>query len=238
MSANATRWWEAEEGQKHTAVFDYVSEVERTQVDVFDRFIKLAALYDPNDPAVIRGGWWPKGVGSMSADTNMAENVVASAVDTVHAQISASEVSPRIQTDDADWSMQRRARHLQWYAEGLMKLLGINELAPDVFKDAAIKGDGLLYVYADHELKKICVERVLVDDIIVDDTECRAGKPRQMARRMFVDRDELIARFPDFEEEIERAKNKIGSLMVRETSPRRCLTGCAGRGASGRPPGP
>lgn len=193
-------WWEADEGQVHSRVFEYVAEVERTQSNLFDRFQKLAALYDPLDAHDLGGN----GMQSL-----VSENVVASNIDTVTAVIAATDVRARFMTDDGDWSTQRRARHLEWYAEGLSKQLEVHAACRSSFKAGALKGTGLVKVYVD-DFNQIRVEHTMVDDIVVDQGEVRAGaKPRQMHQRMIVGCDELVSGFPDFEDEIRRA-NKSG----------------------------
>ena len=47
---------------------------------------------------------------------------------------------------------------------------------------------------------------MLIDDIIVDEGEVRAGAPRQMHQRRLIDRDVLKAAFPDHAEAVGRAQ--------------------------------
>lgn len=200
-------WWEAPEGEKSKTVFDLVSQIESTQCDIFDRFLKLQCLYDPNDRAGLTGANAYTGSGP---DANVSENVIASNIDTVTAVIASTEVRARFMTDDADWSTQRTARHLEWYADGLAKLLKVPEAARMAFKDGALKGTGMVKVYCDGD--SIVVERVLVDNIIVDESETRSGAlPRQMHQRVFVDREVLKSRFPDHSMEIDRAQSDSGN---------------------------
>jgi hypothetical protein len=200
---SAIPWHKADEGDVHTHVMPYVAEVERTQSYLFERFYRLAALYDPYFAYRSGDGFGDAGNLSGRGGDNVSENVIASNVDTVTAIVAATEVRPRFMTDGASWSAQRNAKHLGWYAEGLAKLLGIHDAAVAAFKDAALKGTGLVKVYVDWASKKIKVERVLVDDIIVDEGEVRTGSPRQMHQRVFVDRDELKAAFPKHADAIE-----------------------------------
>jgi hypothetical protein len=195
------RWFRAEEGEVHKVVFDYVANVERQQFDIFNRFVQLEALYDPNTPNS------PGVVETSDAVGLTIENVIASNVDTVTAAIAATDVRPRFMTDDGDWSTQRTARRLEWYAEGLGKLLNVNAACQTAFKEAAKKGTGLVKVYVDG-FGEVRVEHVRVDDIIVDEAECRnGGKPRQMHQRLAnVDREQLKSMFPEHEEAIDRAQ--------------------------------
>ncbi len=198
---NTKHWFLAEEGEVSGAVFEYVSAVERQQFDQFNRFVVLENLYDPN--ASNSAGYTQLG------DTPgiVIENVIASNVDTVTASIAAADVRPRYMTDDGDWSTQRMAKQLEWYSEGLGKKLKVNEACQRAFKSAAKKGTGVVKVFVD-QFDEIRVEYVRIDDIVVDEAECRNGAtPRQMHRRMAnVDREELKAMFPDHEDAIDKAQ--------------------------------
>jgi len=187
-------WYKSEKGDVHTRVLEEVSSIEQSQLEIFERFLRLDYLYDPesywarqNDPSVER----------QHSNSMLSENVIASNIDTVAATISPTEVRSRFIPDDGDWSTQCRARELEAYTSGLDKRYDIHMIAQDGFKDAAKKGTGLCKVYADHEFGEIRVERILVDDIIVDERECRSRRtPKSMHHRIFADRDELISRYP------------------------------------------
>ncbi len=200
--SEASQWWEAEKGKAHSLVLEYVSAVEQSQSSIFDRFVKLDYLYDPNGGGDVDGR-------SLFMD-QMSENVIASNVDTVTASLTVSEIRPRLQTDDADWSVQRNAQAMSWYCEGLSKLLDVHEKCTRGVHAGALKGVGLNKVYI-NSFNEICVEPTLIDDIVVDEGEVRAGKPRQMHQRMLVDRQVLKAEFPDFVDEIEKAQVSTGS---------------------------
>jgi hypothetical protein len=196
-------WYNAEKNNCHQAIFDYVSTVERRQSKLFQKFIRLAALYDPLS---VRSD--PYGNG-FSEHIGISENVIASNVDTVAAAISSSEVRARFMTDDAMWSQQRMARHLEWYAEGLCALLDIDAKCRSAFKAAALKGTGLIQVYIDG-FNELRAELTPIDEIIVDEVECRDGAPpRQMHRRKYVDRESLKAQFPKHARAIEVAQSSV-----------------------------
>jgi hypothetical protein len=193
-----------EKGKLASAVFAYVGEVERDQSYLFERFMRLAALYDP---------YFARTYGMGHGDSpglRVEENVIASNVDTVVAAIAPSQVRPRFLTDDGDFEDKRQAARLSWYAEGIGKLLNMAPSCVEAFKDAALKGTGLVKVWPDFAAGKIRAETTLVDNIIVDEKACRKGSPRQLHERRFVDRAELIAEYPTEAEAIERAQQSLG----------------------------
>ena len=78
------RWWKAKKGEVNKVAIDYVSALEEQQFDVFNRFAKLAALYDPNSP------WAELGRDpNQPSGNHVSENIVASNVDTVAAAIAS-----------------------------------------------------------------------------------------------------------------------------------------------------
>jgi hypothetical protein len=202
-------WWQAEKDDVNKLVIAYVQEVERVQSGYFDRLVKIAALYDPSEENALDG----RGVQAL-----VSENVVASNVDTVTAIVAASEIRARFMTDDGDWSTQRRARHLERYADGLSKLLDVDQHCVQAFKDGALKGTGIVKVYTDSN-DQVRVERVVVDDIIVDQSEARVGPPRQIHQRCVVSAEQLVAMFPEHEDAINAAVRQGGKRTWAEYRP-------------------
>lgn len=202
-------WFNADEGEVNAEVFRYVAAVEQQQFDTFNRFVQLEALYDPNSPAA--GG----GTATTETPGLVIENVIASCVDTVTSSIAATDVRPRFMTDDGGWSVQRTAKRMEWYAEGLGKLLKINEACQRAFKSAAKKGTGIVKAYVD-QFDEVRVEHVRIDDIVVDEAECRNGAtPRQMHRRMTnVNREDLKSMFPDSADAIDKAQTGKNRMDV------------------------
>jgi hypothetical protein len=196
---DTTWWWERDREDAHQAIFEKVQAVESAQADLYERFLRLACLYDPHEALGHRNG--VEGMPGRTAD--VAENVVASNVDTVAAIIAKWAGRAVFMTEDGDWSTQRQAMALERYATGLVKKAKVHETGPRVFKDGAIMGTGVAKVF--EREGAICVERVLPDEIIVDESECRTGKPRQLFHRTRVDRDVLKALFPEAEDDIDRA---------------------------------
>lgn len=191
------RWWNADKEKVHKLVFEAVQKIESAQFDLFDRFVKLEAMYDPNSP------WSDRIAEQMGLVT---ENVIKSNVDTVAAVVAATDVRSRFQTDGGDWSTQRTAQHLEWYSEGMATLLDRHKQCHRAFRESAKKGTGCVAVYVDR-FDQIRVEHVLVDDVVVPISECKNGQsPRQMHRRMIVDREELRAEYPDHGVEIDKAQ--------------------------------
>jgi hypothetical protein len=187
-------WYELKKGEAHGGVFDYVQEVERAQIDVYERFAQLAYLYDPSDREA-RDLLPPRG--RASPDQQVSENVVARNVDSALAQVAMTDIRSRYVTVDGDWAQQRLARHLEWYVDGLVKRYKRADRCRRALKDCILKGPGFVRVDIDWAFKRITVDRVQPSDVIVDEAECRSSEqPRQMHYRKFVSRQRMRTRYP------------------------------------------
>jgi hypothetical protein len=199
MTKNLETWWRADKGKVFETLLTHVRTIEQDQSDLRDRFVKLEALYDPNSPWSSTGG---------KADRNdsigiVTENVIATNVDTVAAQVAAQEVRARWPTDGADWSTQRLAKDLEYYAEDIDKLYDGEAKCVEAFwHGAEVKGTGFVFHFVDH-LRRVVCQYAPPDDVIVDERECRGGRtPRQLAWRRIRDREDLIAEFPKHADEL------------------------------------
>jgi hypothetical protein len=204
-----TFWYEAPKGEVHQHVFSFVSRVEQDQPDVYDRLATLESLYDKHSPDGSLAGD-PRAAAELLGE--MAENVVASNVDTTYAQVATAEVRARFLTDGADWSTQRRAKKLEYYTEGLGKQYEVHRKCRLAFKEAAKKGVGLVKAYADR-WDELAVEHVAIEDIVVPDEDSRSGAPPLQLHHVqrHYDRARLKAEFPEAAADIDNTFS--GSML-------------------------
>jgi hypothetical protein len=205
-------WWNADKGKVNREILSYVRTVENFQILQFEKMLREEALYDQNPRTNRRSiGGVMRSTGGHRESGNrprsvMVENLVAQGVDTIAANVSDSDISIRIQTDDADWSHQQNAKRLERYSNALMAVLGVVPKCQYGFKlGAALKGTGVNKVWID-QFDQVQVRPIPIENVIVDELECRDGKPQQIHYREFYDRELLIAQFPEFAEQIYRAQ--------------------------------
>lgn len=199
-------WWLAEEGRVFQSVFPYVRTVENYQAELFDKFVKLASLYDTNPRTNRHVSAREHAVRLGRAKAIVTENLIATNVDTVAANVADQDIRARVLTDYADWSHQRIAKQLENYGNGLAKLYELASKCRTGFKaGAAIKGTGLNKVWID-QFDQIQVTPVPIDNIVVDEMECRDGRPKQLHYRDFFDREDLKAQYPEYADKIDAAQ--------------------------------
>ncbi len=198
-------WWDASDGEVHRSAIPYVRTVENYQAELFDKFVKLAAVYDVN-PRTNRHIQASTVQTLGRAKAVITENLVAASVDTVAANVADSDIRIRVLTDNADWSHKLMATELERYADGLSKMFDVGAKCRVGFKaGAAVKGTGLNKVFID-EFDQIQVKPVPVDNIVVDEAECRDGSPRQLHYRDFFQREDLKAQYPEYADKIDAAQ--------------------------------
>jgi hypothetical protein len=148
-------------------------------------------------------------------------NLTRSAIDTVCAKISKNKPRPQILTSGGDFALQKKAKQLTKFLDGVFMSMDAHEKGQAVFRDACIFDGGALKIYKDAESERICCERVKVSEILVDTFESYYGTPRQMFHRRAVNRDVLAAQFPKHKRAIYDAP--ASALEVNAAQPSRAL---------------
>lgn len=194
-SGTYSRWWSATADHVAEAISQEIARIETTQLDLYENYYYLAWLYDPYD--YVSRSFFP-----YELQAQVTENVCCSNVDTVTSIAARQTIRPVFLTDEGDWKTKRLAADLARYAEGIAKIVRLDECKARMFKDAAIFGHGLRMFEMDEE-GEITHERFLPIEIRVSEEECLTQAPRQLHLMKFRDREELMVKFPDKAQAIE-----------------------------------
>ncbi len=200
METSAAYWWK----QDNVApdVFNYVKWLDQDQnYKQVDNF-KNMRLYGQND--LLTNRLYPYArtdLTNTSVTNRVTLNIVQSMIDTVTSKITKNKPKPTFLTDGGDFKQQRRARRLTQFVEGQYQATDFYAKSAIAFLDSCIFGTGALKIFRDG--KDIKVERVFIDELVIDDREALYGAPRQMHQRKWVHKDVLKAMFPDFEQAID-----------------------------------
>lgn len=131
-------------------------------------------------------------------------NLIQSATDTLVSRISQSRPKPVFLTDNGDYRQRNLGKKLNNFIEGEFYKCKSYELAPIILRDALVEGTGCIHTYETPD-NRVGMERVLLTELLVDPNEAMYGEPRQLYRIKLIDRDVLIANFPDFKKKLELA---------------------------------
>src|SRR5579885_3438815 len=141
----------------------------------------------------------------------MSYNVVQSASDAVTAKIAKNKPRALFLTSGGDWKLQRKAKKLDKFVEGIFYENEAYSLGPIIFRDGCVFGDGFVHVYREHG--RVKWERVLAGVLYVDWVEAFYGKPLQMHRVKNVDKAILKDLYPEKAKLIEQAKTATGDKI-------------------------
>lgn len=213
------QWWSLPEKEVYTSVIPYLKTLEQGQAYRRLQFIQFARLYQNQDP-----------VGNLSAnrlDNNITNpsnywasyNVVRSCIDTATSKIAKAKPRPVFLTEGGDYAQQNRAKKLTQYLDGAFDQMKIYTKGAQVFRDGGIFGIGAMKFWFDKECGEVQCERVLIDEIMVDDSEALYGKPRQMHHRTYVSRTALAAKYPKHKAAIMAAPRALPDLPTQSTTP-------------------
>jgi hypothetical protein len=194
------RWWDRED--PHTAIWGLIDRIRTKTSTRRQMMFYHACLY--GDQELI--GVAPNDYDVASYDhSTLAFNVVRQNVDVLTAKIAKNRPLPMPLTSGGTFDQQRRAQKLGKIIQGTFEQAEVWETSPVVARDAALFGTGLSLTYRVGD--EIRHDRVLPWEVVVDPRDAMYGKPKGLYLRRWIDRMELVSRFPDFEAEIEGAQN-------------------------------
>lgn len=203
LVGDAKCWWDFDRdraGGPNTelanALVRTVQDIERRQRGIHEghkRHAKLYAGYLPNGLA--------QGVSNSPASRapfTATKAIVRSLCDTAHALIVRTRPRAAFVTDGADWKVQRQAEDMDQFTVGAYDRAGVYQVAPRSFHDTTWSGTGA-WTYVTRgkgDDFRVLTERVLPDDLIVDEEECREHlEPQNVYHRVTMRVDSLIRRY-------------------------------------------
>lgn len=197
-------WFDAPKNEKHGPLFSHINAIDYEQGDIHLSNIAYAQLYSNRlEPGL--GGSSSRGPVRAGDDGSVTENVIQSVIDTATSLIGKSRPKVTVLTEGADWDMQQIAEQVEKYTWGLFQSLDVYDKMSLVFRDACVWGSGFLKVFT--RKGKVCIERVLSDEIVVDEQECPSGGlPQQMVQVRYMSRRKLKGLYPEKAEDIDKAQ--------------------------------
>lgn len=119
-------------------------------------------------------------------------NLIQACTDTLVSRIGQDRPEPKFLTDGADYKQRHLAQRLNQFILGEFYQTKAYDKAVKMLRDAIVMGTGALKVY-EGEDGKVCVDRVMIADLFVDDNDSINGEPQQMLQLKLMDRDKLLA---------------------------------------------
>jgi hypothetical protein len=233
---SAIPWWTLprKEGcnpELANAVVAQVQDIERRQHSIHEGHRRHARIYSGYLPQGL--GWGVSATANTRTPFEATKAVVRSVCDTATALIVRSRPKATFVTDGADWDTQLLAEDLDQFTQAQYQTGGLYEVAPRSFHDTTVFGTGgWKYVpQGSGENFRLSYERFLIDDLIVDEDECRDHlQPENMYHRMLLRRDAVLKKYcsgdsTDARDRHNRvsASNDVGNWPARYVPPGRMV---------------
>jgi hypothetical protein len=193
-------WWTKQnESRRAEIISDVTTRLWRDLEPMREMMLTAARLYG-NLPTL---GLSPRLYRQRQTGANrrrLSLNVIKSVVDTYTALICKDQPKMSFVTNGGDWSLQRRAKLLEKFVDGVNYEQELHMQAQQVVRDSALFGIGFVKLYADEDDEDdphVAMERVLPWELLVDDQEACHGKPQSLHQVKFVDKRALMQEYPD-----------------------------------------
>lgn len=218
-SADHNHWWGEDERTAHDCLWATIDAIQT--LGARQRRNELNAyLYSRRRGHSYR---YPYHVGTMPTPISGATyNVISSVIDTIVAKVSKNKPKVQFLTDGGNWGQQQKAKNLTAYVNGVFKNASIYEKGSHSFKDACVYGNGCLKLTRNITERRIDIDRVPIDEIIVDDSDGLYGDPKCMYHVRHVNRWVLKTLYPQHAAFIEQAageKVEMGSHLPSDLIP-------------------
>lgn len=186
-------WWKLPDEKIAQNVFPLVSAIEKRQTYRKIRDIRHSRLYHNLDILSFQTSLYNKISQDINNPSRISLNVIRSCVDTAASKIAKLKPRPYFLTVDGNWAAQQRAKRLTSFFDGLFQdSMTIYEEKQRSFVDAGIFGTGAVKFYWDSHNKRPACERVMISEIVIDDSEAIYGRPLQLHQTRYVHRAALL----------------------------------------------
>ena len=143
-------------------------------------------------------------------------NICQSMVDTVTSKVTMTYPKVQFLTDGGSFGEQQKAKRLTKFCSGMFYKTRLYEVAPLVFRDAAVMGMGVMKIHGNED--GLHCERVFPNEVFIDEVEAINGEPRQFFQRKYVNAEVLKRLFPNSAAKIDDAPRVESQSHSRNTS--------------------
>lgn len=133
-------------------------------------------------------------------------NVVQAVIEAISAKLAKNKPRALILTEGGNYTLQRQAKGLTKYLDGLHRTNQLYKKGRRVYKDSGTFGTGIFDLYEDHKRGLIGVDRTLSVEMIIDEQEAARGEPQTVYKKTPVYRGVLLDLYPKKRDIIEDAK--------------------------------
>ncbi len=196
------RWWKLPEKEMANGINATVKFISGHQGSRLEQLTVSTRLYGSTSVYNLMGTAFTRAasVNSNPSSQRMSFNLIESCVDTLESKMAKNKVIPTYVTSGGVWDVQKKAKDLTKFTQGLFYGENVHKKTIECWGDAAVWGDGFIYIYEDND--KVCFERTFPHELLVDMVESLTSEPKQLHRVKIMDRDIAYELFPDLADAI------------------------------------
>ena len=190
------KWWDLKQSDMAAAITGTTRFLQEHQSRRQTQNLLSARLYGNLSIMGLNGLSYSKIASVQNAvKDRISYNVIQSVVDTLCAKISKNKPKPLFLTSGGDYKMQRKAKKLDKFVEGIFYENNAYKLGTAAFKDACVFDAGIVHVF--NHYNRVKYERVVPLEILVDEVEAFYGDPRQLHWIKNIDRGVVANVWPE-----------------------------------------
>ena len=184
-----SRWWLVDDDGNpvrppHQTIFALTRHLRESQSYRSDRDLIHMCLYGSD---LVQGfGAGNYTLSSAYAGAPLSVNIIRSVIDTLCAKIIKSKPRPMHLTSGGSWELQKQAKQLNRFTEGLFYENNVYRLNRSIVRDALVFGTGGVRGLPIGGNPRL--ERVFCPEVYVNDSEAKYGNPRTLYHYRTVDR--------------------------------------------------
>lgn len=194
VSEGAQFWWEAPTGEKHLVLAPLVERLRQQDQARRERVLRYMRMY---------GNYTGAMAGAMLEDSRLRYNIVGEFVDTAVAEVTFTDPKAAFIATGGDWTLRQAAKQSEQLCDATLRDCGFYKgLARMIARDSAITGWGCVIVEPDWTELKPRIDRLLPLEVLCEEADSRAGRPRGIFVTLPYDRGVLAAENPKFARQI------------------------------------
>lgn len=200
-------WWKEGKKTLHQDLFGIVKSIEDNQAHLTQANLRHLRLY--GNLEVLGMGIYSYYRANQSTDDRLKLNICKAVADTLAAKISKNKPKPTFITSGGSFEEQRKAKRLDQAVNALFYQDNVYTKAQQIFLDAAVMGTGIAKINS--QSGQPSMERVIPDEIKIDNADGYYGAPRCVYHVKTYNREVLYEMFPDDKKAISTVASETGN---------------------------
>jgi hypothetical protein len=204
LLSNYPDWVDAAAGEVHVPLFHQIYEFDKNQASMIStNSLRGMRQYSGRTIPTLNASGYMSDVdvnGQLNMSPSVSKNsfnLTAACIDTLTAKLASIQATPQSVTNKG----RQLAEELNYLLKGIFHKFQVSHLINLAYRDAMINRAGYIKVLPDED-KGIKLDRVMVDEIIIDPADGYYNDPYKMIHRKAIPVHIMLKKYPKFEQKI------------------------------------